>query len=177
VLYTDIVRVHGPPVEMGDETWATLLAAHHAAVRDQVERHDGTLIKTMVTAYLRPSTARHSRPLRVRSHGMPADEGNPGAGCGCTRASGGHRHDISGVAAHIGSRIIGAGRAGEVLVSATPHIRLCTISAHPMSRRSTFISSLNILSVIVIHPDCETQRALRQVSVLLLCSYLLSHKC
>lgn len=47
VLCADIVESTARAVELGDERWSALLDAHHAAARDQVERHDGTLIKTM----------------------------------------------------------------------------------------------------------------------------------
>lgn len=49
-------------VELGDERWSALLDEHHAAVRDQVERHDGTLIKTMGDGVL----ATFDRPASTR---------------------------------------------------------------------------------------------------------------
>lgn len=62
VLYTDIVESTARAVELGDERWSALLDEHHAAVRDQVERHDGTLIKTMGDGVL----ATFDRPASTR---------------------------------------------------------------------------------------------------------------
>ncbi|WP_036437479.1 adenylate/guanylate cyclase domain-containing protein [Mycobacterium sp. URHB0044] len=120
VLYTDIVESTARAVQMGDERWSTLLAVHHAEVRDRVERHDGRLIKTMGDGVLaifdRPTLAvrcalaisRHAREegLQVRA-GVHAGE------CEVTE------DDISGVAAHIGARIMALAGPAEVLVSAT----------------------------------------------------------
>lgn len=83
VLYTDIVESTLHAVEMGDGHWATLLAAHHASVRDQVERHDGRLIKTMgdgvLATFDRPTLAvrcalaisRHAGDEGVQVRGVP----------------------------------------------------------------------------------------------------------
>jgi class 3 adenylate cyclase/pimeloyl-ACP methyl ester carboxylesterase len=120
VLYTDIVESTARAVEMGDERWSTLLATHHAAVRDQVERHDGTLIKTMgdgvLATFDRPTLAVRCA-LAISRHagdeGVQVRAGVHAGECEVTEA------DISGVAAHIGARIMALAGPGEVLVSAT----------------------------------------------------------
>ncbi|MDT5064000.1 MAG: hypothetical protein QOK02_155 [Mycobacterium sp.] len=120
VLYTDIVGSTARAVEMGDETWSTLLAAHHAAVRDQVERHDGTLVKTMgdgvLATFDRPTLAVRCA-LAISRHagdeGVQVRAGVHAGECEVTDS------DISGVAAHIGSRIMALAGPAEVLVSAT----------------------------------------------------------
>jgi class 3 adenylate cyclase len=120
VLYTDIVESTAHAVAMGDETWSTLLGVHHAAVRDQVERHDGTLIKTMgdgvLATFDRPTLAVRCA-LAVSRHagdeGVQVRAGVHAGECEVTD------DDISGVAAHIGSRIMALAGPGEVLVSAT----------------------------------------------------------
>jgi class 3 adenylate cyclase/pimeloyl-ACP methyl ester carboxylesterase len=120
VLYTDIVESTARAVEMGDERWSMLLETHHAAVRDQVERHDGTLIKTMGDGVL----ATFDRPtLAVRCalaiSGHAAEEGvevRAGVHAGECEVT---DDDISGIAAHIGSRIMALAAPAEVLVSAT----------------------------------------------------------
>jgi class 3 adenylate cyclase/pimeloyl-ACP methyl ester carboxylesterase len=120
VLYTDIVESTARAVEMGDERWSTLLATHHAAMRDQVERHDGTLIKTMgdgvLATFDRPTLAVRCA-LAISRHagdeGVQVRAGVHAGECEVTEA------DISGVAAHIGARIMALAGPGEVLVSAT----------------------------------------------------------
>jgi class 3 adenylate cyclase/pimeloyl-ACP methyl ester carboxylesterase len=120
VLYTDIVESTARAVEMGDERWSTLLETHHAAVRDQVERHDGTLIKTMgdgvLAIFERPTFAVRCA-LAISQHaweeGVEVRAGVHAGECEVTD------HDISGIAAHIGSRIMALAGPAEVLVSAT----------------------------------------------------------
>ena len=120
VLYTDIVESTARAVEMGDETWSTLLTAHHAAVRDQVERHDGTLIKTMgdgvLATFDRPTLAVRCA-LAISRHaaeeGIEVRAGVHAGECEVTD------DDISGIAAHIGARIVALAGPSEVLVSAT----------------------------------------------------------
>jgi class 3 adenylate cyclase len=120
VLYTDIVGSTARAVEMGDERWSTLLATHHAAVRDQVERHNGTLIKTMgdgvLATFDRPTLAVRCALAISRHAGDEGVEVRAGAHAGECEVT---EDDISGVAAHIGSRIMALAGPGEVLVSAT----------------------------------------------------------
>jgi class 3 adenylate cyclase/pimeloyl-ACP methyl ester carboxylesterase len=120
VLYTDIVESTAHAVEMGDETWSTLLGTHHAAVRDQVERHDGTLIKTMgdgvLATFDRPTLAVRCALAISRHAGDEGVQVRAGVHAGECEVT---DDDISGVAAHIGSRIMALAGPGEVLVSAT----------------------------------------------------------
>jgi class 3 adenylate cyclase len=120
VLYTDIVGSTARAVEMGDERWSSLLEVHHAEVRDQVERHDGVLIKTMgdgvLAIFERPTLAVRCA-LAVCRHadeaGVQVRAGVHAGECEVTD------DDISGIAAHIGSRIMALAGPSEVLVSAT----------------------------------------------------------
>jgi class 3 adenylate cyclase/pimeloyl-ACP methyl ester carboxylesterase len=120
VLYTDIVESTARAVAMGDETWSTLLGVHHAAVREQVERHDGTLIKTMgdgvLATFDRPTLAVRCA-LAISRHadeeGVQVRAGVHAGECEVTD------DDISGVAAHVGARIMALAGPAEVLVSAT----------------------------------------------------------
>jgi class 3 adenylate cyclase len=120
VLYTDIVGSTARAVEMGDETWSTLLGTHHAAVRDHVERHDGTLIKTMgdgvLATFDRPTLAVRCALAISRHAGDEGVQVRAGVHAGECEVT---DDDISGVAAHIGSRIMALAGPGEVLVSAT----------------------------------------------------------
>ena len=120
VLYTDIVESTAQAVEMGDDRWSTLLATHHAAVRDQVERHDGTLIKTMGDGVLaifdRPTLAVRCALAISRHAGEEGVQVRAGVHTGECEVT---DDDISGVAAHIGARIVALAGPAEVLVSAT----------------------------------------------------------
>lgn len=120
VLYTDIVESTARAVAMGDETWSTLLGVHHAAVRDAVERHDGTLVKTMgdgvLATFDRPTLAVRCALTISRHAGDEGVQVRAGVHAGECEVT---ADDISGVAAHIGSRIMALAAAGEVLVSAT----------------------------------------------------------
>lgn len=46
VLFTDIVDSTLLAVEKGDAVWSALLTRHHASVREQLNLHDGTEVKT-----------------------------------------------------------------------------------------------------------------------------------
>jgi class 3 adenylate cyclase len=120
VLYTDIAESTAHAVEMGDERWSALLEEHHTAVRDQVERHDGTLIKTMgdgvLATFDRPTLAVRCALAISRHAGEEGVQVRAGIHAGECEVT---DHDISGVAAHIGSRIMALARPAEVLVSAT----------------------------------------------------------
>jgi class 3 adenylate cyclase/pimeloyl-ACP methyl ester carboxylesterase len=120
VLYTDIVGSTARAVEMGDERWSTLLAVHHAAARDQIERHDGTLIKTMgdgvLATFDRPTLAVRCALAVSRHAGEEGVQVRAGVHAGECEVT---EHDISGIAAHIGSRIMALAGPDEVLVSAT----------------------------------------------------------
>ena len=120
VLYTDIVESTARAVEMGDERWSTLLAVHHSGVREQVERHDGTLIKTMgdgvLATFDRPTLAVRCALAISRHAGEEGVQVRAGVHAGECEVT---DDDISGVAAHVGSRIMALAGPAEVLVSAT----------------------------------------------------------
>ncbi len=105
---------------MGDERWSTLLAVHHAGVREQVERHDGTLIKTMgdgvLATFDRPTLAVRCALAISRHAGEEGVQVRAGVHAGECEVT---DDDISGVAAHVGSRIMALAGPAEVLVSAT----------------------------------------------------------
>lgn len=120
VLYTDIVESTARAVELGDERWSALLDQHHAAARDQVERHDGTLIKTMgdglLATFDRPTLAVRCALAISRHAGEEGVQVRAGVHAGECEVT---ANDISGIAAHIGSRIMALAGPAEVLVSAT----------------------------------------------------------
>lgn len=89
-------------------------------MRDQVERHDGTLIKTMgdgvLATFDRPTLAVRCALAISRHAGEEGVQVRAGVHAGECEVT---DHDISGIAAHIGSRIMALAEPAEVLVSAT----------------------------------------------------------
>jgi class 3 adenylate cyclase len=120
ILFTDIVRSTERAASLGDSAWTELLAAHHHAVREQLNRFDGREIGTAGDGFL----ATFSGPARaircalaciaaVRALGL---EIRAGLHTGEIELAGA---DVRGLAVHIGARIGALAEPGEVLVSRT----------------------------------------------------------
>jgi class 3 adenylate cyclase len=120
VLFTDIVDSTRLAAQVGDAAWRDLLAKHHALVRTELERHRGREVDTTGDGFLAtfdgPARAiRCAAAIRdaLRSVGLQVRAGlHTGE---IERMDG----DIGGLAVHIGARVAGLARAGEVLVSGT----------------------------------------------------------
>jgi class 3 adenylate cyclase len=120
VLFSDIVGSTERATAIGDAAWRFLLDRHHAAVRRELARHRGREIDTAGDGFfaafdsparaircavaMRESLAELHLDVRI---GLHAGE--------CERTGNGLR----GVAVHVGARIGGLARAGEILVSST----------------------------------------------------------
>ncbi len=120
VLFTDIVASTERAAELGDRSWTTLLADHHALVRDRLEQFRG-------------------KEIRIAGDGFLATFDGPARGIRCACAirdgvrtlgieirAGLHTGEIElaetgveGIAVHLGARIAALAQAGEVLVSST----------------------------------------------------------
>jgi class 3 adenylate cyclase len=120
LLFTDIVGSTQAAVDLGDRRWHELLDRHHAAVRRQLARFDGSEIDTAGDGFL----ARFDGPARaircaraiqdaVRSLGL---EIRAGVHTGEVELRDG---DVAGIGVHIGARIGARAQGGEVLVSRT----------------------------------------------------------
>ena len=120
VLFTDIVASTQRASELGDRRWQELLAAHHAAVREELVRFRGREIATTGDGFL----AMFDGPARgvqcalairesVASLGL---EVRAGLHTGEVELVGG---DVAGLAVHIAQRVMAEAGAGEVLVSST----------------------------------------------------------
>jgi class 3 adenylate cyclase/pimeloyl-ACP methyl ester carboxylesterase len=120
VMFSDIVDSTVLASRLGDRRWTQLLDAHHAAVRQELQRHSGTEIDTAGDGFLatfdgparaiRCATAiqRAVRPLELRLRiGLHTGEVQR------------HGDKVSGIAVHTGARIAALARPGEVLVSST----------------------------------------------------------
>ena len=117
-LFTDIVGSTEKAVALGDIAWAELLERHHAAVRAEISRFGGDEMDTSgdgffavfpepvaaVTAGLEIVRAVQRLGLAVRV-GVHAGD--------CRVADG----KCTGLAIHIGARIVAQAASGEVLVS------------------------------------------------------------
>ena len=120
VLFTDIVGSTERAAEMGDRAWASLVAAHHAAVRRQLERFRGEELDTagdgFFAAFDGPARAiRCALAIRgtVRALGLDVRAGvHTGE---CERLEG----KLAGIAVSTGARIGAKAAPGEVLVSST----------------------------------------------------------
>ena len=120
VLFTDIVGSTERAAEMGDSDWRSLLERHDALVRAEVERHRGHTVKSTGDGVL----ATFDGPARaVRA---ATSIGDAVRRLGVEIRAGLHTgelemldDDVGGLAVHIGARVMGKARAGEVLVSST----------------------------------------------------------
>lgn len=120
VLFTDIVGSTECAAQLGDRAWRDLLTRHNALVRVQLDQFRGREIDAAGDGFF----ATFDGPVRaIRcacsiSHAL-ADLGigvRAGLHTGECELVG---EKIGGLAVHIGARVAGVARAGEVLVSST----------------------------------------------------------
>ena len=120
VMFTDIVGSTERAAAMGDRDWRELLARHHRAVREVLDRHRGREINTAGDGFLAtfdgPARAiRCARDIITRLRDLDL-EIRAGLHTGEVELIG---DDIGGIAVHIGARVAAMAGAGEVLVSRT----------------------------------------------------------
>ena len=120
VLFTDIVGSTQRASELGDRRWAQLLDRHFDALRKEVTRHRGTLVKTTGDGGLSifDGPTRAIRCALALTKLAEADGLSLRAGLHtgeCMLKAG----DVQGIAVHIASRIADRANPGEVLVSST----------------------------------------------------------
>jgi class 3 adenylate cyclase len=120
VLFTDIVGSTKQASALGDRRWRNLLELHHARMRGELERFRGREIDTAGDGFLAAfdGPARAIRCARsavdsIRDLGVDIRAGLHTGECEMLGDK------LSGVAVHIGARVAGEARAGEVLVSST----------------------------------------------------------
>ena len=120
VLFTDIVGSTERAATLGDGRWRELLAAHHAAVRDQLDRWHGQEIDTAGDGFL-ASFDGPARAIRcacairdhVRALGLEIRAGLHTGECERVGSK------LEGLAVHTGARVAAVAGPGEVLVSQT----------------------------------------------------------
>ena len=120
VLFTDIVGSTEIAAELGDARWRALVQRHHAVVRAELKRFGGKELDTAGDGFF----ARFDRPADAIRCACAISEGV--RELGIEIRAGLHLGEvevlegkIGGIAVNVGARVMGAGRAGEVLVSST----------------------------------------------------------
>lgn len=120
VLFTDIVESTRQAVALGDRHWRELLNSHDEAIRRQLTRFRGTMVKGTgdgaLTTFDGPARAIHCaaairaalRPLGV--------EMRAGIHSGEVERRG---DDVAGIAVHTAARVAALAGPGEILVSRT----------------------------------------------------------
>ena len=120
VLFTDIVGSTERAAALGDRRWRDLLDRHHGAVRKELQRFRGREIDTagdgfFVTFEGAARSIRCALAIReaVRPFGIEIRAGLHTGECELADEK------VSGIAVHIGARIVAKADPGEVLVSGT----------------------------------------------------------
>jgi len=120
VLFTDIVGSTAKSAALGDSSWRALLERHHALVRRHLARFRGRELDTAGDGFF-ASFDGPARAIRcataltaaVRELGLEIRVGLHTGECEIVDGK------VGGIAVHIGARIAGEARPGEVLVSGT----------------------------------------------------------
>ena len=123
ILFTDVVESTQRAGRLGDAAWSELLDRHNDAIRRELERFAGEEIDTSGDGFLAffdgPARAiRCARSIRdgLRQHEL---EVRAGVHTGEVELRAGDKP--SGIALHLGARVMSLARAGEILVSSTTH--------------------------------------------------------
>jgi class 3 adenylate cyclase len=120
ILFTDIVGSTQRAMELGDQQWRDLLEKHHNIVRSELNRLRGQEVDTAGDGFF----AAFDGPARAIRCACSIQEAI--AKIGLTIRAGLHTGEcemmgnkISGIAVHIGARVMEKAGPGEVLVSST----------------------------------------------------------
>jgi class 3 adenylate cyclase len=120
VLFTDIVGSTQEAARLGDNKWRDLIQAHHAVVRNELDRFRGREVHTAGDGFL----ATFDGPARAVRAAVAIGEAI--RTLGIEIRAGVHtgeiellEDDIGGIAVHIGARVSAAAGPREVLVSST----------------------------------------------------------
>lgn len=120
ILFTDIVGSTDLAVRLGDREWQRLVAAHHAAVRKELQRFRGREVDTAGDGFFatfdQPANAIQAGAAIVAAVAKLGISIRVGLHAGEAEAVG---QKIGGIAVHIASRVMSAAGPGEVLVSST----------------------------------------------------------
>jgi class 3 adenylate cyclase len=123
LLFTDIEDSTGHTLRLGDQRWLEILRAHHALVREQIQKHGGFEVKSQGDGFMlafssarravdcaiaiqRAVTATHTEPPILVRMGLHTGEALKDA------------DDFHGRDVVLAARIANEARGGEILVSA-----------------------------------------------------------
>jgi uncharacterized protein (TIGR00369 family) len=120
ILFTDVVDSSGHAARLGDRAWRALLADYHTAVREQLQRFQGSEIDNAGDGFL-VSFDGAGRAVRCAAAVREAArvlglEVRSGLHAGECEKSGGK---LVGIAVHIGARLAALAAAGDIIVSST----------------------------------------------------------
>jgi pimeloyl-ACP methyl ester carboxylesterase len=120
VLFTDIVGSTEKAAALGDRAWHELLERHHALIRRQLARFQGTVLDTAGDGFFasfdgpaRAIRCAHTIAESVRELGLEIRAGLHTGECELMDGK------VGGIAVHIGARVARQAAPGEVLVSNT----------------------------------------------------------
>ena len=120
ILFTDIVGATERAAEMGDQKWSHLLGRHHELIREELNRFRGREIDTAGDGFF----ATFDGPARAISCAKAIQ--NKVTKLGLTVRIGLHTGEcevmddkVSGIAVHIGARVVDNAAPGEILVTST----------------------------------------------------------
>jgi class 3 adenylate cyclase/pimeloyl-ACP methyl ester carboxylesterase len=120
VLFTDIVGSTDMAARLGDKAWSELLHKFHAIGRAQLAEHRGVLVDTagdgLFATFDGPARAIRCAAALGASLGELGIAIRAGLHTGEVEANG---DKVSGMAVHIGARVMAQAGTGEVLVSGT----------------------------------------------------------
>jgi class 3 adenylate cyclase/streptogramin lyase len=120
VLFTDIVGSTVRASELGDRRWRRLLGEHHAVVRRALRRYGGREVDTAGDGFFatfdQPAQAIRCAEAIVRGVQRLGIEVRAGVHMGEVEVNG---SDVSGIAVHIGARVMSKAGPSQVLVSST----------------------------------------------------------
>ncbi|MDP9225594.1 MAG: adenylate/guanylate cyclase domain-containing protein, partial [Actinomycetota bacterium] len=120
VMFTDIVGSTDLATRLGDASWRQVLARHHSLVRRQLKRFGGREVDTAGDGFF----ATFDQPARAIACARAMIEGfdrqglqiRVGIHMGEVEVVG---KNVTGVAVHIGSRVMSTAGANEIVVSST----------------------------------------------------------
>jgi class 3 adenylate cyclase/DNA-binding beta-propeller fold protein YncE len=120
VLFTDIVGSTERAAEMGDKQWRRIISAHHALVRRHLKRFNGKEVDTAGDGFFatfdQPAQAIRCAEAVVQDVGRLGIQVRAGVHMGEVEVTG---PKVSGIAVHIGARVMSQAGPGQVLVSST----------------------------------------------------------
>jgi class 3 adenylate cyclase/DNA-binding CsgD family transcriptional regulator/tetratricopeptide (TPR) repeat protein len=120
LLFTDIVGSTDRLLQLGDATWAALLARHHGAIRAVLAAHGGREVDTAGDGFLArfdaPASAVRAAVAAVGAMAPLGIELRAGLHTGEVEL---HGDQIAGVGVHLVARVMAEADPGQVLVSST----------------------------------------------------------